>query len=178
MKAQTASIPVTRAVFHRHGAAPDPVARFTELSVALTGFDAAELWGTGMVQPYYRALSAIVGERIVGQLLSKWADLLKEAGPDPERLQALIEERLFQDDLLGPVTRNLTMLWYLGLWTQLPGEWRNTHGANALDTTRYVSGQAYTEGLVWTAIHTHPQGAKPPGFGSWSLPPVTGDQHV
>ena len=178
MKAQTASIPITRAVFHRHGAAPDPVARFTELSVALTGFDAAELWGTGMVQPYYTALGAIVGERIVGQLLSRWAELVKEAGPNSGRLEALIEERLFKDDLLGPVTRNLTTLWYLGMWTQLPGEWRNTHGANALDTTRYLSGQAYTEGLVWPAIHTHPQGAKPPGFGSWSLPPVTGAGHV
>jgi hypothetical protein len=148
------------------------VQRFTELSVALTGFDRAELWGTGMVRPYYAALSSIVGEHVVGKLLAEWASLAAQAGTDPARLAALIESRLLEDALLGPVTRNLTTLWYLGLWTQLPFEWSNEHGANARDVTHYVSGQAYKEGLVWAAIHVHPQGAKQPGFGSWSLPPT------
>jgi hypothetical protein len=157
--------------------APDPIRRFVELSVALTGFDRAELWGTGMVRPYYAALGGIVGERVVGQLLSEWASIAALAGGDAARLDALIESRLLADPLLGPVARNLTTLWYLGLWAQLPYEWSNEYGANARDVTHYVSGEAYRQGLVWGAIHVHPQGAKQPGFGSWSLPPQQGNEH-
>ena len=156
----------------------DPIPQFVALSATLTGFDAAELWGTGMVRPHYTALGSIVGARVVGALLSEWARLETLANGDEERLARLLSDELFAHVMLGPVTRNLTMLWYLGLWTQLPLEWRDVHGANALDVTHYVSAQAYREGLVWSAIHAHPQGAKQPGYGSWSLVPLGGDKHV
>ena len=38
--------------------------------------------------------------------------------------------------------------------------------------TRIISAEAYMEGLLWRAAGTHPQGAKQPGYGSWSFPPV------
>ena len=42
---------------------PGPLERFVALSAALTGFPEAELWGTGMVEPYLDELFATVGER-------------------------------------------------------------------------------------------------------------------
>lgn len=155
---------------------PDPLTQFVSLSVALSGFDTAELWGTGMVRPYFQVLDSIVGGRVLGALLSEWTRLETLADADARRPDGLLLP-LFEDPMLGPVTRNLTTLWYLGLWTQLPSDWRDLHGAHALDVTHYVSGKAYTEGLVWNAIHAHPQGAKPPGYGSWSLKPASGADH-
>jgi hypothetical protein len=35
-----------------------------------------------------------------------------------------------------------------------------------------ASPEAYAEGLVWRAFDGHPAGAKPPGYGTWSLKPA------
>ena len=155
-------------------AAPDPVQRFVTLSAELTGFDAAELWGTGMAPAHFATLTSIVGADIVGSLLEGFAALETAAKGDSARLESLIETKLLPQPTLGPLARNLINLWYLGQWFQLPPDWRDVHGANANDRTAIVSAEAYTEGLVWPAIHSHPQGAKQPGYGSWSLPPENG----
>lgn len=151
--------------------APDPLAQFTGLSAALTGYDAAELWGTGMVRTYYATLSSIVGESLTARLLSAWAAARHNAAGDPGVLEAGILNGILADPALGPLARNLITLWYMGQWNQLPADWRNQYGANARDETFIVSPDAYVQGLVWDAIHSHPQGAKQPGYGSWALPP-------
>jgi hypothetical protein len=143
-----------------------PVESFAHLSAALTGFRAAELWGTGQMQPYLDELLAIVGESIVAKLLVA-GDLALQA-PDPT---AAIQALVLEDQDLGPVARSLIMLWYLGQWTPLPGDWRTRHGANPLDSARVISADAYVSGLVWPAIGAHPMGANPGGFGSWATPP-------
>lgn len=140
---------------------PDPLKAFVRLSAALTGFTAAELHGSGMVRPYWDFMSRIAGEHGMGRLLD--VDARSDAA-----LQALLA-----DPHAGPLARNLITLWYLGQWVQLPYDWRNRHGAHAQDETHYLSADSYAAGLVWQAMHVHPQGARQPGFGSWSLPPVT-----
>lgn len=135
------------------------IEEFVRLSARLTGFSRAELFGTGMVQPYWALLLQIGGERLVGQMLT-------QGGSDEA-----IAQRLLPDPDTGPLARNLTTLWYLGLWQQLPLQWRDRHGAHALDVTGYPSPEAYAQGLVWQTFDTHPQGAHPPGYGSWALPP-------
>ncbi len=152
---------------------PDTRRQFVALSVILTGFNDAELWGTGMVDPYLDWIRSIVGDPCLGDLLSASQGAIDAANGNEATLERLIRLNLLEDDLLGPLARNLIVLWYLGQWNQLPPDWRDAHGASALDQTCIVSPDAYAEGLVWKAIHTHPQGAKQPGFGSWSLPPVT-----
>ncbi len=59
----------------RAPAAPSDAARrdFVALSVVLTGFDDAELWGTGMVDPYLGWLLSVVGDRHTGTLLTHCA---------------------------------------------------------------------------------------------------------
>lgn len=154
-------------------ATPDTRRQFVALSVILTGFNDAELWGTGMVDPYLDWIRSIIGDPCLGDLLSAAQGAIDAANGNEATLDRLIRLNLLEDDLLGPLARNLIVLWYLGQWNQLPPDWRDAHGASALDQTCIVSPDAYAEGLVWKAIHTHPQGAKQPGFGSWSLPPVT-----
>lgn len=148
--------------------ADDDAARFVALSVALTGFDEAVLHGTGQVAAYLDTLLEAVGERHTEALLSAGSAVAARAG---DRLEQELRLRVFDDERIGPVARSLTVLWYTGQWTQLPAAWRDRFGANAADETRIVSPDAYQEGLVWLAAGTHPQGAKPMGYGAWSLPP-------
>jgi hypothetical protein len=146
---------------------PTPRATFLALSVALTGFRAVELEATGLVDAYLEQLAAIVGDDTVGQLLGTAAEVLASEG---DRKQ-LLTQRVMASPRLGPVARNLLVLWYLGQWDQLPRDWRDAYGASPLDTSRVVSAATYREGLVWPAIGAHPMGAKPTGYASWASPP-------
>ena len=145
------------------------IARFVAASAALTGFTPAELWGTGMVDTYLDTVFDIIGEGHTEAVLTTTAAVAERAAPD--RLDDELRLRVLDDPRLGPPARAITMLWYSGMWVQLPPQWRDAHGASVLDANRVISAQAYTEGLVWLAAGAHPQGAKPTGYGSWSLPP-------
>lgn len=145
--------------------------RFLELSVAITGYDDAVLWGTGMVETYLTFVLDAVGDQVTGRLLSVWHQVADAAQGDPSALDQMLRDEVFADPTLGPVARNLIVLWYLGEWQQLPADWRDRHGARATDQTAFVSAEAYSQGLVWDAIGAHPQAAKMPGYGSWALPP-------
>ena len=142
-----------------------PARSFAALSAALTGFREADLWGTGMVETYLDELFATVGDAVVARLLTAGDEALRTG-----ELEALVMD----DPDLGPVARNVILLWYLGQWNALPGEWRNRHGASPLDSPRVISADAYAAGLVWRAIGAHPMGADPPGYGSWADPPEVG----
>lgn len=143
-------------------------ADFLALSSALTGFTEAELHGTGMIGTYIDVLADTVGDDVLARLCSAGA-----AAADTGTDRAL-QKHVLEDPCLGPVARCLTVLWYTGSWTQLPVEWRDRYGANALDTDRVVSARAYREGLMWPAIGAHPAGAKAPGFASWVAAPKHG----
>jgi hypothetical protein len=148
-----------------------PLDQFLTLSVTLTGFDAVDLWGTGMVPTYYALVPSIAGEAVWGDLLTRWRDISARARGRPRVIERQVTTKILEDAYLGPVARNLAALWYTGMWYQLPGAWRNAHGANARDLTQVVSPQSYESALVWKAIFTHPPAAKQPGFASWAMPP-------
>jgi hypothetical protein len=131
-----------------------PLERFVELSAALTGFRAAELWGTGQARPHLDLVVHACGEDLVARLLAA----------DPADVLA--------DRDLGPIARNVIVLWYLGQWDQMPRAWRNRHGAAPADVARVASAAAFRAGLVWPAIGTHAMGANAPGYGSWAAPPA------
>lgn len=128
--------------------------RFIALSARLTGFGRVTLLGTGMTDEYLSALDAVVGAAMVDELLA--------AGDDAE---------LLDDPKLGPVARNLILLWYCGTWTALPDDWRAVYGTSPLDTTRVESAEAYQAGLQWVAAGAHPAGARQQGFGAWAVAP-------
>lgn len=149
---------------------------FVALSVVLTGFDDAELWGTGMVDAYLGWLLSVVGDRHTGTLLTTSHRVIEEAAGDDDALERLVQLDILADPIIGPLARNLIVLWYLGQWNQLPADWRDRWGANAMDQTCIISPEAYVQGLAWPAIDTHPPGAKMPGYGSWALPPAGAEE--
>ncbi len=153
-----------------------PLDQFVALSVALTGFTAAELHGTGLVGTYYALLPSIVGDAMFGDFMTRWIYTDERAAGDEALLHQLVKDQILDDPDFGPLARNLAAVWYTGQWNQLPADWRNRHGAWANDQTFIVSPAAYTEGLVWKAIGAHPQAARQQGYGSWALPPVDGAQ--
>jgi hypothetical protein len=142
---------------------------FCSISAVLTGYDIAELRGTGMAEAYLERFTAIVGESFAARLLTAGHDVIHRAGDD---LSMQLEMRILDDPDFGPPARNLIVLWYTGQWVQLPGPWRDRHGASPLDVDDVISPEAYTAGLMWDAIGAHPQGAKAPGFATWVAAPA------
>jgi len=139
---------------------------FLELSVALTGFDRLHLISTGVGPEYLAALDDIISTAGADALLQAFSTL--PATDDG----TLLVGTILDDATLGPVARNLTVLWYTGTWTQMPEAWRAANAHSARDTAHVVSAASYLAGLQWSAIGAHPAGALPPGFGSWALPPL------
>ncbi|CDM60268.1 MULTISPECIES: hypothetical protein [Rhizobium] len=144
----------------------DRLASFIALSALLTGFNAVKLRGTGMGEDYQSLLDQIVSIGTVDDQLSSIEPL-----PSGHEGKRPTTEEILEDPRLGPIARNLIILWYSGSWPQLPAAWRVAFGASPMDTTHVVSGAAYQAGLQWAAAGAHPAGAKPQGFGAWSLEP-------
>lgn len=149
-----------------NGAHRTPEQIFLELSVELTGFDRAELAGTGMVDTYYDTLLRMIGEREAGQLFRYASEAL-----DSDREGTALKAAVIDSARFGPVAVNLIKLWYLGVWYPLSNEYRDRFGSTADDVEHVVSSLGYREGLAWVAAGAHPMGGKPPGYGSWAEPP-------
>lgn len=153
---------------------------FYALSVALTGFTETELLGTGVGDEYYDELIRCAGYTNVHDLLEKSEGLLG-GNPQTHEAESAIRKELWGDERFGPMVRGIVKMWFLGNWA--PGReewplWLRKYGDSipspvASSSPHVVSARAYKEGLVWHALGTHSPGANPPGFGSWSLPPVT-----
>jgi hypothetical protein len=133
---------------------------FVAVSARLTGFDRVTLLGTGMTAQYLRAMDAVLPGGTLDELLNDQRSHSDARVPE-----------LLDDAKLGPVARNLILLWYCGTWTALPDEWRAAYGTSPLDTTRVVSAAAYQAGLQWVVAGAHPAGARQQGFGSWAVAP-------
>lgn len=139
--------------------------RFLAFSADVTAFTVFQLRGTGQAEAYLTAITDVVGEALVDELLERHARL-----PDGDR-EPLLRREIFSDEQLGPIARNVVKLWFVGVWYELPAAWREAFGALERDFTFTVSAAAYTEGLLWPAIGASPPGAKGPGYGSWAGPP-------
>ena len=151
----------------------DRLGRFVEMSAALTGFGPVHLLGTGMTASYLRTVDAALPAGVLDELLDAFSRL-----PDGTGREAAAGQAILRDAKLGPVARNVILLWYRGTWTALPDDWRAAHGSSPLDTDRVVSPEAYQTGLQWAAAGAHPAGARQQGFGAWASPPGTGTAHV
>lgn len=145
--------------------------QFLSLSVILTGYSKADLLSTGLSQQYYDKLSSIVDGDICGRLWTASETVLRKGRDHPEKIEKEVRTRIFGNATLAPLAKNIIKMWYLGSWSQLPQGWRHENGAKAEDVDHVISAEAYQEGLIWQAIGSHPQGAKQPGFGSWTLTP-------
>lgn len=139
--------------------ASEDVAKFIELSEVLTGFSRYDLRGTGMAEAYLDTVRRQIGASNYAALIT----LLEETWfrhPDWTGHPALLE-----------TVRAIAYLWYTGAWPRLAPAAHAGLRRQMANEEFVVSPSAYTEGLVWRTFHGHPAGAKPPGFGTWSMAP-------
>jgi hypothetical protein len=99
-------------------------------------------------------------------LLAAYAALLQDTGRE-----SAIAGDILGDARLGPIARNLMLLWYCGAWFALPDAWSLSYGSSPRDSNHVVSAMAYQAGLQWMVANAHPSGSQQPGFGSWSHEP-------
>jgi hypothetical protein len=138
--------------------------QFVEMSALLTGFGRVQLHGTGMADSYLRAIDAVLPEGVLDELLDAFGRLPEGAG-----LEAAVRSEILGDPKLGPVARNVILMWYCGAWMALPDTWRSAYGVSPLDTDHVVSAEAYQAGLQWDAAGAHPAGARQQGYGAWAV---------
>ena len=145
--------------------------QFVEMSALLTGFGRFELLGTGLAGSYLSALDGVLPEGVLDELLDAFGRLPPGPGREGPDREGAVGSQILADPKLGPVARNLILMWYSGTWTALPETWREAHGASPLDKNHVVSAEAYQAGLQWAAAGTHPAGARQQGFGAWAAAP-------
>ena len=150
------------------GAATDKRAElFLRLSELLTGFGGIDLLGTGLAGSYLRVVDDILPPGVADELLAAFARL-----PAGLNRGAAVQTTILANPKLGPVARNVILMWSRGTWTKLPEEWRSAYGTSALDTDHVVSAEAYRSGLQWVAAGAHPAGALQQGYGAWASAPT------
>lgn len=160
------------------------VHEFVEHCVALTGFSEFDLHATGMGGLYLKTAREQVGharfEKFLAVLAYKTASAQKKESPlKPDDLGATDRE----------IGRAVVYLWYTGAWPRLAqtvhtelwesadhdeqqGKAHARTPAKQANAEFVVSPSSYVEGLVWHTFNGHPVGARPPGFGTWSVPPA------
>lgn len=156
----------------RHTTAPT-IDDFLDLSTYLTAFPRTDLLGTGVAELYLEKVRAACTDAVVADLFAAY-----QAARAEDDLDRALRHRVFSDDRLGPVARNVIKLWYAGTWYGLPPEWTDSFGAQAAAETSTVTAASYQEGLLWRAIGANPPGAKAPGYGSWAEPPRIDDRYL
>lgn len=143
---------------------------FADMSAALTGFLSSvlkpKLDPVGLARTYYQFALDQVGTTAMTALLNAFraiktqppqtiADTLLETSTSPPSNQALIAQ-------------SIVAMWYLGAW-YVPGlQGGNDFPPNPL---QIISSEAYTNGLVWKVMQSHPMGFSPFTFGYWSQQP-------
>jgi len=140
--------------------------QFLGLSVVLTGFSRVQLLGTAMAGDYLHTLDTVLPAGVVDELLAAYERLPQGSGRD-----AAVTADILADPKIGPVARNLILLWYCGTWTSLPDAWHAAYGAAPNELNGVVSADAYQAALQWLVAGAHPPGSRQQGFGSWSMAP-------
>ncbi len=148
---------------------------FVEFCAFLTGYSVTALEGTGLPDTYQQLLEQVLGHSLMQQfheLSHKVVALSEPASREEEMRRSVLPSPIF-----WPVVSNLISLWYMGSWAQLPDEWYAATGMpkpgpNDAGRTHVPTEAAYTEQLSYRTAGAHTPGAKPTGFGSWSIPPI------
>ena len=151
---------------------------FLQFSAEVTGYASSELEGTGLVDQYFVLVGQVVGLALGDSLYELCAQVLQitDAG---ERHKAIATQFL-PSPIWGPVLNNVITLWYLGVWNQLPDTFYQAAslpkpGPTDAGRPHVPSALAYVEQLSYRNAGAHTPGAKPTGFGSWSIAPQTTD---
>ena len=127
---------------------------FMSISEALTGFSVFDLHATGLANEYYKHLINSISQPTLIDFLKRSSDVF--ASSTKYSIENEIILKLLSDNEIKKIANKIITLWYQGTWEG-----------------KHIHENAYKEGLIWKAIHSHPPGAKQPGFKSWSINPKT-----
>jgi hypothetical protein len=146
---------------------------FLQFSSLITGFSPFKLEGTGLIDIYQDLIEKALGEK-QRDFYAMIRDVLSV--PTIDEREDKVAREVVDSVVYWPVVKALISLWYLGYW-QLGDDWYAAAGVPALAPvgsggSGVPCAAAYTEQLSYRAAGAHPPGAKPTGFGGWSIRPV------
>lgn len=127
---------------------------FMSISEALAGFTVNELQSTGLAETYYTHVLKSLEVATFVEFLTVSKNILENSSGE-EELKKAIQSEIISNPGMNDIAGKVITMWYLGTW----------EGA-------YINDLSYKEGLVWNLMHSHPPGAKQPGYKSWNIKPV------
>lgn len=147
---------------------------FANMSAALTGFLPAvikpQLDPIELSRTYYEFALGQVGATAMSTLLNAFRALEAQVPPPSSQSIAdtLLETETNPPSQQALICQSIVAMWYLGAW-YIPG----VQGGGGFPPTplQIISSQAYTNGLVWKAMQSHPMGFSAFTFGYWSQVP-------
>ena len=138
---------------------------FADMSAALTGFLSSVLKPAldpvGLARAYYDFAVAQAGQSAVTALLDAYRAIKTQ--PAQQIADTLLETSSPAPSAQAQLAQTIVAMWYLGSW-YIPGQ-----GI----AQQVVSSMAYTNGLVWKVMQSHPMGYSPFVFGYWAQPPAS-----
>jgi hypothetical protein len=129
---------------------------FLEVSAHLTGFSKTELKATGMQESYFNTILKNVDKENIDYFFLDLDKLFKDSKNNEQVIENTLASQFMANSAYGGLAKSIILLWYTGNWG---GE--------------VISSASYIQGLMWDAGHTHPPGAKQPGYGSWADLPLS-----
>lgn len=143
---------------------------FADMSAALTGFLSSvlkpKLDPVGLARTYYQFAVAQVGMSSMSALLNAFRAIRTQ--PPQTIADTLLETSSATPSNQALIAQSIIAMWYLGAW-YIPGV-KGEHGFPPTPL-QVISSEAYTNGLVWKVMQSHPMGFSPFTFGYWSQPP-------
>jgi hypothetical protein len=143
---------------------------FADMSAALTGFQSSVLKPAldplGLARIYYEFALAQVGARITA-LLNAYRAIKTQ--PAQQIADTLLETSGSSPSAQAQLAQSIIAMWYLGSW-YVPGVLG--FPGFAPPALQVISSVAYTNGLVWRVMQSHPMGYSAFTFGYWSQQPA------
>ena len=145
---------------------------FADMSAALTGFQSSVLKPAldplGLARTYFQFAEGQVGQSAMTALLNAYRAIKTQ--PPQQIADALLETSASQPSQQACIAQSIVAMWYLGSWYP-PGVLGG--GGFAPPALQVISSTAYTNGLVWRVMQSHPMGYSQFVFGYWSQPPAS-----
>lgn len=143
---------------------------FADMSAALTGFQSSVLKPAldpvGLAREYYIFAVAHVGQSAMTTLLNAYRAIKTE--PAQQIADTLLETSGSSPSPQAQLAQSVVAMWYLGSW-YVPGVLGG--GGFAPPPLQVISSAAYTNGLAWRVMQSHPMGYSQFTFGYWSQTP-------
>jgi len=143
---------------------------FADMSAALTGFESSVLKPAldpvGLARAYYIFAVTQVGQSAMTTLLNAYRAIKTQ--PAQQIADTLLETSASSPSPQAQLAQSIVAMWYLGSW-YVPGVLGG--GGFGPPPLQVISSAAYTNGLAWRVMQSHPMGYSQFTFGYWSQAP-------